>query len=241
MFKDSEVINLFYLIHFLLFQAEDLKAETTRLAIPLPDAYPAEAPRKITSEERDFSAFRTLRVARANQRHEGARKARAAKVSQLLFSLSVTCSNSSSTLNRKRRRKQQRKSKPTSSFTLLLLRLDVLCLYVKIWARRGDMRAFPYFILCSYADNASACFFSWTTCMMYTPALIRLYVSKIPVCKIPCGASFESEFARSTSVSFPWLPPSFLPPPLPPYLPLVQLSLPDPPPLAVLQVPHRFL
>jgi len=59
--------------------AEDLKATTTRVAIPLPEAYPAEAPRKITSEEKKFEAFRTLRVARANQRHEGARKARAAK------------------------------------------------------------------------------------------------------------------------------------------------------------------
>jgi len=59
--------------------AEDLKAATTRAAISLPDAYPAEAPRKITSEEREFQAFRTLRIARANQRHEGARKARAAK------------------------------------------------------------------------------------------------------------------------------------------------------------------
>lgn len=59
--------------------AEDLKAETTRAAIALPEVYPAEAPRKITDEEREFKAFRTLRVARANQRHEGARKARAAK------------------------------------------------------------------------------------------------------------------------------------------------------------------
>ncbi|KAF4623367.1 hypothetical protein D9613_001742 [Agrocybe pediades] len=59
--------------------AEDLKAATTRAPIALPEAYPAEAPRKITAEEKEFKAFRTLRVARANQRHEGARKARAAK------------------------------------------------------------------------------------------------------------------------------------------------------------------
>ncbi|KJA29414.1 hypothetical protein HYPSUDRAFT_82193 [Hypholoma sublateritium FD-334 SS-4] len=59
--------------------AEELKATTTRDAISLPEAYPAEAPRKITAEEKEFEAFRTLRVARANQRHEGARKARAAK------------------------------------------------------------------------------------------------------------------------------------------------------------------
>ncbi|KAG5642456.1 hypothetical protein DXG03_002766 [Asterophora parasitica] len=59
--------------------AEDLKAETTRAAIPLPAAAVAEAPRKITAEEREFQAFRTLRVARANARHEGARKVRAQK------------------------------------------------------------------------------------------------------------------------------------------------------------------
>jgi len=59
--------------------AEDLKAPTTRAHIALPVAQPAEAPRKITAAEKEFKAFRTLRVARANQRHEGARKARAAK------------------------------------------------------------------------------------------------------------------------------------------------------------------
>jgi len=59
--------------------AEALKAPTTRAPIALPVAQPAEAPRKITAAEKEFKAFRTLRVARANQRHEGARKARAAK------------------------------------------------------------------------------------------------------------------------------------------------------------------
>ncbi|KII93902.1 hypothetical protein PLICRDRAFT_99635 [Plicaturopsis crispa FD-325 SS-3] len=59
--------------------AEDLKAETTRLTLPITDPYQADAPRKITDEEREFSAFRTLRNARAAARHEGARKARVAK------------------------------------------------------------------------------------------------------------------------------------------------------------------
>jgi len=59
--------------------AEDLKAPTTRATIALPDHYVAEAPRSITDAERELKAFRTLRIARANQRHEGARKARAAK------------------------------------------------------------------------------------------------------------------------------------------------------------------
>jgi large subunit ribosomal protein L13e len=57
----------------------DLTADTTRATLPLPEAYPAEPPRKITDEEREFNAFRTLRMARANKRHEGARKVRAAK------------------------------------------------------------------------------------------------------------------------------------------------------------------
>lgn len=59
--------------------AEDLKAETTRASLPLPSISPSETPRKITAEEREFSAYRALRVARANKRHEGARKVRAAK------------------------------------------------------------------------------------------------------------------------------------------------------------------
>ncbi|KAK0208078.1 60S ribosomal protein L13, partial [Desarmillaria ectypa] len=59
--------------------ADDLKATTTRAAFPLPESYIAEAPRKITKEERSFEAYKTLRIARANARHEGTRKARAAK------------------------------------------------------------------------------------------------------------------------------------------------------------------
>jgi len=58
---------------------EDLQAQTTRAAIPLPSVIPSEGPRKITAEERDFKAYRALRDAWANKRHEGARKARAAK------------------------------------------------------------------------------------------------------------------------------------------------------------------
>ncbi|ESK97900.1 ribosomal protein l13 [Moniliophthora roreri MCA 2997] len=59
--------------------AEDLKAATTRRTLPLPEVYPAEPPRKITDEERNFEAYKTLRHARADARYEGARKARAAK------------------------------------------------------------------------------------------------------------------------------------------------------------------
>jgi len=58
---------------------EDLKAPTVRTAIAFPDASLPEAPRKITAEEREFKAFRTLRIARSNARHEGVRKVRAAR------------------------------------------------------------------------------------------------------------------------------------------------------------------
>jgi len=58
---------------------DDLQAETTRAALPLPDPYVHEPPRKITDDERSFEAYRTLRIARANARYEGKRKLRAAK------------------------------------------------------------------------------------------------------------------------------------------------------------------
>ncbi|KAI0094812.1 ribosomal protein L13e [Irpex rosettiformis] len=58
---------------------DDLKAGTTRAAVALPNPYVHEAPRKITEDEREFKAYRTLRDGWANARHEGARKARAAK------------------------------------------------------------------------------------------------------------------------------------------------------------------
>lgn len=43
----------------------------------------AEAPRKITGEEREFQAYRTLRNERASARHDGKRKQREAKVGRL--------------------------------------------------------------------------------------------------------------------------------------------------------------
>ncbi|KAK7694754.1 hypothetical protein QCA50_001942 [Cerrena zonata] len=58
---------------------DDLKAETTRANVPLPDPYTHEAPRPISAEEREFNAYRTLRDERAAARHEGARKVREAK------------------------------------------------------------------------------------------------------------------------------------------------------------------
>jgi len=59
--------------------ADDLKAETTRLQLPLPHPYTHESPRKISEDERGFEAYKTLRVERANTRYEGARKDRTKK------------------------------------------------------------------------------------------------------------------------------------------------------------------
>ena len=59
-------------------QGDNLTAHITRSALPLPTSYEAEAPRSITSEEKEFNAFRTLRIARADQRNSGKRAARAA-------------------------------------------------------------------------------------------------------------------------------------------------------------------
>jgi len=58
---------------------DDLNAPTTRATLPIPDGHPLESPRKITNAEREFKAYRTLRMARANKRHEGARKIRQAR------------------------------------------------------------------------------------------------------------------------------------------------------------------
>lgn len=57
-------------------QGEDLTAHITRDPLPLPAAYEAEAPRKISDEEKEFNAFRTLRVARSDARNAGKREAR---------------------------------------------------------------------------------------------------------------------------------------------------------------------
>jgi large subunit ribosomal protein L13e len=60
-------------------QGDALKALTTKQSLPLPPAFTPEAPRAITAEEREFNAYRTLRVARSDKRHEGMRKIRKAK------------------------------------------------------------------------------------------------------------------------------------------------------------------
>jgi large subunit ribosomal protein L13e len=61
-------------------QAEDLKADTVRnvnAAFPLPAASTHEKPRAITSEEKEFNAFTTLRKERSDARLVGVRAKRA--------------------------------------------------------------------------------------------------------------------------------------------------------------------
>ncbi len=59
-------------------QGDDLTAHITRSLPALPSGYEAEKPRAIEEEEKEFSAFRTLRDSRAAQRNEGQRQKRAA-------------------------------------------------------------------------------------------------------------------------------------------------------------------
>jgi len=61
-------------------QGEDLNVATTRINLALPPPSTAEAPRKITEEERGFEAAKALRDAKFRARHEGQRRLRAAKV-----------------------------------------------------------------------------------------------------------------------------------------------------------------
>lgn len=63
-------------------QAEELKADTTRAQLALPNVYEAEAPRAITEDEKNFDAFLTLRRVRADKRNAGQRKKRADAVSR---------------------------------------------------------------------------------------------------------------------------------------------------------------
>jgi len=56
-----------------------LKAPTTRVNPALPPPFTVEAPRKITAEEHNFEAAKTLRDAKFRARHEGQRRLRAAK------------------------------------------------------------------------------------------------------------------------------------------------------------------
>lgn len=67
-------VNLFCI------QGDDLTAQTVRKinsALPLPPHYVPEKPRAITSEEKEFNAFTTLRKERSDARLVGVREKRA--------------------------------------------------------------------------------------------------------------------------------------------------------------------
>lgn len=122
-------------------QGDDLKAKTTHLPIPLPPSTIPEAPRAITEEERKFKAYRTLRDARANKRHEGVRKIRKARVRVSLLSLFLALTDilyfMRALLERRRRSKQEEvKIAPTlhlhssfSSFPLFMFTFVFHVLY----------------------------------------------------------------------------------------------------------------
>jgi large subunit ribosomal protein L13e len=57
-------------------QGDNLTAHITRELPALPSAYTAEAPRAIEDSEKEFSAFTTLRQARADKRNLGQKQKR---------------------------------------------------------------------------------------------------------------------------------------------------------------------
>jgi len=61
----------------LISKGDDLTAHITRDLPALPSAYTPEAPRAITSEEKEFKAFVAHREARAEKRNLGAKNKRA--------------------------------------------------------------------------------------------------------------------------------------------------------------------
>ena len=84
---DSTVRPLSFFVSLLLLKSakgDDLNAPTTRINLGLPSPFVPEAPRKITEEEHNFEAAKTLRDAKFRARHEGQRKLRAAKVMDLM-------------------------------------------------------------------------------------------------------------------------------------------------------------
>ena len=84
--------------------SHDLKAETTRVTLPLPTTFEHEAPHKITEEECNFQAYHTLCNARADARYAGAKTARKQKVRYILNAMNLpifasgTCKNSGGSL-----------------------------------------------------------------------------------------------------------------------------------------------
>jgi hypothetical protein len=115
-------------------QPGDLTAPTTRQTLPLPSAHVHEKPRKITPEEREFSAYKTLRNNRAEARFEGARKIRAAKASCSPLDLPVRLLTVTMFYRRKKRRRLRRSSLVfVAHFSFIALS----CMLFKTWVLHG--------------------------------------------------------------------------------------------------------
>jgi hypothetical protein len=112
--------------------------------VPLPSVYKHEAPRKISEEEKEFEAFRTLRTTRGIARNEGARKAKAAKASgSSLMGNFVT-----DHVCRRRRRRTRRRS----SFTHYSVFVVPACPRV------------PYHVLCQNRGRPPRWFYALWIC-----------------------------------------------------------------------------
>lgn len=75
----------FPLSHFSTIQGADKSTERVSkvsTAFPIPAGITNEEPREITSDEKDFSAFRALRVARSDARLVGVRAERKRKAEE---------------------------------------------------------------------------------------------------------------------------------------------------------------
>jgi hypothetical protein len=129
----------------ILIQGDDLTATTTRVSAPLPTLYQAEAPRKITNEEKEFKAFQTLRQQRGIARNEGARKVKAAKVCIYLHvTLDFVVANN---LCRRTRRRQQRRSRESSCCYVALL---CLCLFFAYFTRCTSKPWVMHYATCTH-------------------------------------------------------------------------------------------
>lgn len=135
-------------------QGDALEAPTTRAGIPLPTTYVPEAPRKITSDEHAFKAYRTLRDQRAAARYEGRRKIREAKVRATRSIPSVSFNTSPSC--RRQRRRPTRRSK-TLAFLLLISRcplITALTPYHDIYKTWGTPKISHVHVICLHYDHS---------------------------------------------------------------------------------------
>ena len=143
------------MIVFLCFiiQGDDLTAATTRETLALPDPYEHEAPRKITDEEREFSAYKTLREQRGFARNEGKRKLRAAKVRQFYFSTLEVADWEPNDRKRKRRPTRRSKGPPIPFLTVVVLLLYTLSPYTSL-RRIAPVLLSHFVLICPYCGQS---------------------------------------------------------------------------------------